>query len=208
MTQNFSNSRWFHEAFSDFLFLSMPVSLTGKYHSHLFTRRLKIFHPILLHCASSKCSQGNSGKWKWMHRTKRKTKFLRCPECMLSSKSRHHPEAGKLWNSEKHSINWSHFKCSSTLASYADALWACHEFLPHECLTVSSNYFFAGVNMHSYATYHWLSIKQRQAGGERKWVLVEADVRGGGICDKPKERLRRRLLQLLIWGQIQQLRLE
>ena len=48
--------------------------------------------------------------------------------------------------------------------------------------------------MHSYATY-WLSIKQRQAGGERKRVLVEADVRGGGMRDEPKERLRRRLNQ-------------
>ena len=44
----------------------------------------------------------------------------------------------------------------------------------------------AGVNMHSYATYDWLSIKQRQA-----------DVRGGGIRDNPKERLRRRLLAVL-----------
>ena len=49
----------------------------------------------------------------------------------------------------------------------------------------------AGVNMRSYATYHWLSIKQRQAGGERKRVLVEADVRGGEMRDEPKERLCR-----------------
>ena len=52
--------------------------------------------------------------------------------------------------------------------------------------------------MHSYASYYWLSIKQRQAGGVRKWVLVEADVRGGGIRDKPKERLRRRLVRVRI----------
>ena len=42
---------------------------------------------------------------------------------------------------------------------------------------------------------------------ERKWALVEADVRGGGMCDEPKERLRRRLSSDVTHDEIRKLKL-
>ena len=50
-----------------------------------------------------------------------------------------------------------------------------------------------GVNMHSYATYNCLFWNKGKLVRERKWVLVEADVRGGGMRDEPKQHLCRRL---------------
>ena len=50
----------------------------------------------------------------------------------------------------------------------------------------------AGDNFFSYRSCHWLVMRQQvkadwlsRKKGERKWLLVEADVRGVGTCDKP-----------------------
>ena len=68
------------------------------------------------------------------------------------------------------------------VASYADALWACHEFLPHEQTACDWS---ASVN-----------------GSECSFL---ADV-GGGIRDKPKERLRRRPENTLVGSLLARLR--